>query len=258
MSEPIRNSAVDAISPAARVDSGIDVGDEPLPLPSHVETISPAARVDSGIDTGDEPVPPNQSETIEPAARVDSGVDVLEPLVRVDSAVQGLSSSPPKEKVDKASSRRKSSMVAGVAGIKDLAESKTPITVASETQGTGWKINKSSSTVEDKDILKKLLVTPAVRAIELHFFTGVVVTARNRTGVTIKDALDAIHSKNKKRSDEDLPEPYLKGFEWVPADPDLPESEKEANWDRLYIHLSDHSTAKFTAGGKKKNKKAAD
>lgn len=53
--------------------------------------------------------------------------------------------------------------------------------------------------VEDKDILKKHLVTPVVRAIDLHFALGSHVTARNRTGVTIKDAMDAIHKVNKKR-----------------------------------------------------------
>lgn len=54
-------------------------------------------------------------------------------------------------------------------------------------------------TVDEKDILKKPLITPLVRAVDLHFQHGVVVTARNRQGVTIKDAMDAIHKPNKKR-----------------------------------------------------------
>lgn len=53
--------------------------------------------------------------------------------------------------------------------------------------------------VEEKDILKKPLVTPMVRAIDLVTDLGSVITARNRQGVTIKDALDAIHKANKKR-----------------------------------------------------------
>lgn len=61
------------------------------------------------------------------------------------------------------------------------------------------KINTSPTTVDEKDILTKLLVTPAIRAIELHFKHGLVVHARNKNGVTIKDALDAIHHKYKKR-----------------------------------------------------------
>lgn len=61
------------------------------------------------------------------------------------------------------------------------------------------KINTSPSTVEDKDYLKKLLTTPPVKKIDLHFPLGLEVTARNMKGVTIKDALDAIHKPYKKR-----------------------------------------------------------
>ena len=61
------------------------------------------------------------------------------------------------------------------------------------------KINTSPSTVEDKEILKKLLTTPPVKKIDLHFPLGLEVTARNLKGVTIKDALDAIHKQFKKR-----------------------------------------------------------
>jgi len=59
-------------------------------------------------------------------AEADTGADGLTPLQKIDSGVHGLSSSPPKEK----GHRRASSMVAGVASIKDLKESKTPIKVA--------------------------------------------------------------------------------------------------------------------------------
>ena len=200
----------------------------------------------------------NFHESLDPImAETINNVDTAgEPLTKVDSAVGGLSSSPPKEK---GASRRKSSAVTGVASMKELKEKKTEIQIAKETQGTGWKINTSPTTVEEKDILAKPLVTPLVRAVDLHFQHGVVLTARNRNGVTIKDALDAIYKQNKKRADDELDKPYLEGFEWAAGHPHLktPEKEEErlAEWDRLYVHLSPNSTAKFTAGGKKKNKK---
>ena len=61
------------------------------------------------------------------------------------------------------------------------------------------KINTSPSSVDDKDVLKKLLTTPPVKKIDLHFPLGIEVTARNLKGVTVKDALDAIHKPYKKR-----------------------------------------------------------
>jgi hypothetical protein len=44
-----------------------------------------------------------------------------------------------------------------------------------------------------------MLTTPPVKKIDLHFPLGLEVTARNLKGVTIKDALDAIHKPYKKR-----------------------------------------------------------
>jgi hypothetical protein len=61
------------------------------------------------------------------------------------------------------------------------------------------KLNTSTSTVEDPAILKKLLTTPPIKKIDLHFPLGLEVTARNLKGVTIKDALDAIHKQFKKK-----------------------------------------------------------
>lgn len=52
--------------------------------------------------------------------------------------------------------------------------------------------------MEDKEILTKHLTTPPIKKIDLHFPLGLEVTARNLKGVTIKDALDAIHKKFKK------------------------------------------------------------
>lgn len=61
------------------------------------------------------------------------------------------------------------------------------------------KVNTSPQTIEDKDILKKLLTEPPIKKIDLHFPLGLEVTARNLKGVTIKDAMDAIHKQFKKR-----------------------------------------------------------
>ena len=61
------------------------------------------------------------------------------------------------------------------------------------------KINQSSATCEDPAILKLHLTKPPVKRIDLHFPLGMEVSARNLKGVTIKDALDAIHKAYKKR-----------------------------------------------------------
>ncbi|KAJ3937882.1 uncharacterized protein N0V96_012090 [Colletotrichum fioriniae] len=145
---------------------------------------------------------------------------MTEPLTKVDSAVEGLSQSPPKE----SKTRRQSSAAApGVYNIKDL--------------------------VEDKEILKLHLSKPPVKKIDLHFPLGMEVTARNLKGVTIKDALDAIHKAYKKRSDDELDNPYLAGFEW----------DKEECWTRLVVHLQKNPAIEKIGGGgggkKKKNKK---
>ena len=61
------------------------------------------------------------------------------------------------------------------------------------------KLNTSPASLDEKDVLKKLLTTPPVKKIDLHFPLGLEVTARNLKGVTIKDALDAIHKQFKKK-----------------------------------------------------------
>ena len=61
------------------------------------------------------------------------------------------------------------------------------------------KLNTSPMSVEEKEVLKKHLTTPPVKKIDLHFPLGLEVTARNMKGVTIKDALDAIHKQFKKK-----------------------------------------------------------
>lgn len=163
-------------------------------------------------------------------------------LTKVDSAVQGMASSPPKE----TKHRRASSSANGVMNINDLGMSfrcrvfrNSPLTRnrgsrngASDCQGDAEagmvsdphvvtpqshhcrltrfrsrKINTSPTTVEDKEHLKKMLTTPPVKKIDLHFPLGLEVTARNLKGVTIKDALDAIHKQFKKRVSFAVPMP---------------------------------------------------
>lgn len=174
-----------------------------------------------------------------------------EPLTKVDSAVEGLSQSPPPKKT------RMSSSAPGVMNIDDLRDNETVIKVAIETQKTGWRINASSTTVEDKDILKTMLTTPPVKKIEIEFPLGMTVTARNLKGVTIKDALDAMHKPNKKRADDELDKPYLEGFEWNGLRDGNTEEEKKHEWTRLHVRLQSTPSVPV-GGGKKKGKKGGD
>ncbi|KAI4115115.1 MAG: hypothetical protein LQ345_004222, partial [Seirophora villosa] len=107
------------------------------------------------------------------------------------------------------------------------------------------KLNTSPGTLDDKEVLKKFLTTPPVKKIDLHFPLGLEVTARNLKGVTIKDALDAIHKQFKKKADDELELPVLAGFEW----------DKEESWTRLIVHQKKEGAP--SGGGKKKNKKEA-
>ncbi|KHO01577.1 uncharacterized protein MAM_00578 [Metarhizium album ARSEF 1941] len=166
---------------------------------------------------------------------------MTEPLTKVDSAVQGLSSSPPKDK----GHRRASSSAAGVMNINDLEKDGIELQIAIETQKTGWKINKSPTTVEDPSVLKVMLTKPPVKKIDLHFPLGMEVTARNMKGVTIKDAMDAIYKAYKKRADDELDNPYLAGFEW----------DKDESWTRLVVHLQKEPGTSGHGGSKKKKGK---
>ncbi|KAL3489756.1 hypothetical protein BJX62DRAFT_238737 [Aspergillus germanicus] len=169
-------------------------------------------------------------------------------LTKVDSAVAGLPLSPKDEKApdkaEKKSHRRTSSQAEGVYNIKELEEKQIELTLPFETQKTGWKLNTSPSTIEDKDILKLHLVNPPVKKIDLHFPLGLEVTARNMKGVTIKDALDAIYKQFKKKADDELDKPYLAGFEW----------DKEESWTRLIVHQTKNGPP---APPSKKSKKKA-
>ncbi|KAL3420606.1 hypothetical protein PVAG01_07051 [Phlyctema vagabunda] len=165
-------------------------------------------------------------------------MDIQTPLSKVDSAVQGISSSPPKD----TTKRRASSSVPGVYNILDLEKEGTELLIAKETQKLNWKINKSPTTIEEKEYLKKMLTTPPVKKIDLHFPLGLEVSARNLKGVTIKDACDAIYKQYRKKADDELENPVLAGFEW----------DKEESWTRLIVHCKKEGAPQ----PKKKSKKA--
>lgn len=76
------------------------------------------------------------------------------------------------------------------------------------TTGMRRKLNESPTKVEDPAVLKLPLCTPKVKKITLHFPLGLEVVARNMKGVTIKDALDAIHKQFKKRVSLLIPARY--------------------------------------------------
>ncbi|RKF75062.1 hypothetical protein GcM1_236088 [Golovinomyces cichoracearum] len=124
--------------------------------------------------------------------------------------------------------RRTSSNVPGVYNIFDLEKDRTELEIAVETQKLNWRINKSPLTLDEpeKSYLKKMLTTPPVKKIDLHFPLGLEVSARNLRGVTIKDALDAIYKQFRKKEDDELEKPVLAGFEW----------DKDECWTRLIVH----------------------
>ncbi|KAF1927980.1 uncharacterized protein M421DRAFT_421183 [Didymella exigua CBS 183.55] len=146
--------------------------------------------------------------------------------------------------------RRPSSMAADCYDILDLQKEGKTISIAPETQKLGWKLNKSPSTVDDPAFLALPLCTPKVKKITLHFPLGLEVSARNMKGVTIKDALDAIHKQFKKRQDDEFEKPYLAGFEWDP----------EEDYTRFIVHQTTTATSSFgkDQSSKKKKKKAAE
>jgi len=165
-------------------------------------------------------------------------------LQKVDSLVEE-----PKDGAAKKGHRRVSSMAADVYNIEDLEKEKKEIKISIETQKLGWKLNKSSTTVDDPAVLKLPLTEPKLKKITLHFPLGLEVTARNLKGVTIKDALDAIHKQFKKRADDEFEKPYLAGFEWDP----------EECYTRFIVHQSvQPTTGGVSSGGKKKKNAAAE
>ncbi|KAF2143598.1 uncharacterized protein K452DRAFT_285636 [Aplosporella prunicola CBS 121167] len=168
------------------------------------------------------------------------------PLSKVDSAVEP--GSPTHEhKLEHKARRRSSASNPDVHNINDLEKQNVDLAIAPETQKLNWKLNTSPATLEDwKDALKKPLVTPMVKKIDLHFPLGLDVTARNLKGVTIKDALDAIYKQFKKRSDDELDNPILAGFEW----------DREECYTRFIVHQKKDAGPAPTKKSKKKDKEA--
>jgi len=166
-----------------------------------------------------------------------------EPLTKVDSAVDSTSHAEEK----KPSHRRTSSSATNVFNINDLEKEGVDLKIAVETQQLGWKINTSPATLDDKEALKKPLCTPMVKKIDLRFPLGLEVTARNLKGVTIKDACDAIFKAYKKKTDDELENPYLAGFEW----------DKEEFYTKFIVHLKKEAS-KPAPSGKKSKKKGGD
>ncbi|KAI1915733.1 hypothetical protein LOZ53_002286 [Ophidiomyces ophidiicola] len=160
-----------------------------------------------------------------------------EPLTKIDSAVAGIPASPETKK------SKRVTQDSGVMNINDLEKEGIELKIAPETQKLNWKLNTSPASLDEKDTLKKFLTTPPVKKIDLNFPLGLHVTARNLKGVTIKDALDAIHKQFKKKADDELDNPILAGFEW----------DKEESWTCLIVHQK-----KEGAPVSKKSKKKGD
>jgi len=167
--------------------------------------------------------------------------DTTSPLSKIDSAVEHGDAVG-----HKVSHRRTSSSVTNVFNINDLEKEGTEIKIAPETQQLNWKLNTSPSTIEDRDVLKKPLCTPMVKKVDLHFPLGLEVTARNLKGVTIKDALDAIHKQFKKKADDELDAPYLAGFEW----------DQEECFTRFVVHQKATGAPSSSKKSKKKGGEA--
>jgi len=130
-------------------------------------------------------------------------------------AVEKAPSSPTEGKEKK---HRRGSSVADTPVFKaeELAATKTKITIAKDVPRLNWKMNTSPATLDDGIDLDVALTNPPLKAVQIWFPTGLHVTARNlRKGVTIKDALKAIHKMYHKKADDELDLPVLDTIEWT-------------------------------------------
>merc|ERR1712157_138146 len=118
--------------------------------------------------------------------------------------------------------------------------------LAPETQKLNWKLNQSPATIEDKEALGKLLTTPPIRKIDLKWPLGLEVTARNKMGVTIKDACDAIYKQFKKKADDELEKPYLAGFEW----------DREECYTKFIVHQKSRARHQLAAAPRRRRTRA--
>jgi hypothetical protein len=131
--------------------------------------------------------------------------------------------------------------------INEINESNAPLKLAIETQQTAWKINQRPKDLDNDQLLQTPLTQPPIKSITLKFPHGKEVVARNLKGLTIGDALSAIHKANKNRADDELDNPYLKGFAW----------EKGENYFEVHLQ-SQPATGMSSSGGGKKKKKSKD
>jgi len=98
---------------------------------------------------------------------------------------------------------------------EELAAEKKPVTIAKEVSKLNWKINTSPGTLDEGN-LDIPLTNPPLKSVTIFFPTGLHVVARNlRKGVTIKDALKAIHKQFHKKADDELDLPVLDTIEWT-------------------------------------------
>jgi len=169
-------------------------------------------------------------------------------LAKVDSAVQGLEPASPSR--TKPGHRRKSSSDNNVVDIKTL--DRESVKFSDEIAQLGWKINASTSSAADKEVLKKMLTDPPVKSIEFCMpltsdTAGIEFKVVKPKGVTIKDVMDKLSKKYKDKHDEDLPfgeqRAFLQGFVW------------NAHLQKFIVQLGEESLGGGSGKKKKKEKK---
>ena len=137
---------------------------------------------------------------------------------RRDSSATDLSTSPAETRRRLGSSGSKSDILTA----DHYKETGMKLTVAKGIKSLKWHITKSPGkidTLDSPDILPSLLVTPPVRMITLVMPVGMSIQVRNtKTGVTVKDAFDAIYKKYKNKEEDEVPEGVLQNFIWDPED----------------------------------------
>jgi len=115
-----------------------------------------------------------------------------------DTQVQNAPTSP----TDTKHKRGASTAAAGVYTEEQLKAENKPLVVVKEVERLNWKINTSTTTLADHPDagnLKKPITNPPISKLHLRFPTGITLTARNKNGVTIKDAFDVIWKQYRKK-----------------------------------------------------------
>jgi len=110
--------------------------------------------------------------------------------------------------------RTGSTAVTGVYSAADLEAENKEVVVIKEVGKLNWKMNTSPTTCQEPEVMKKFVCNPPMNKIDLTFDTGMVLTARNRKGVTVKDCLDVIWKQFRKKADDEMDKPILDNFNW--------------------------------------------